>query len=100
MEKNAAKENKGRKMTGTVVRRSGDKTVAVAVKRVTVHPLYQKRRTETAVYLAHDEKNEAGVGDEVVIAESRPLSARKRWRIAERRAGSAPVADVIDEIEA
>lgn len=70
-------------LEGEVVSRSGDKTVAVAVARVEVHPIYRKRRTRTKKYLAHDEKNEAAVGQKVLIEECRPLSARKRWRVVE-----------------
>jgi len=73
-------------MTGEVVRRSGDKTVAVAVARVERHPLYRKRRTLTTTHLAHDPQNEVQVGDIVKIEESRPLSARKRWVVIERTA--------------
>ena len=72
-----------RTMSGIVVRRSGDKTVAVEISRVVVHPLYQKRHTSITKYLAHDEKNEVKVEDKVVISESRPLSARKRWVVIE-----------------
>jgi small subunit ribosomal protein S17 len=68
-----------RTMSGVVVKRSGDKTVSVEVSRVVVHPLYHKRHVSLKKYLAHDEKNEVEVGDKVVISESRPLSARKRW---------------------
>lgn len=80
--KDTKKENtlaQRRTMTGEVVRRSGDKTVSVEVSRVVVHPMYHKRHVSLKKYLAHDEKNEYKVGDKVVISESRPLSARKRW---------------------
>lgn len=70
-----------RTLTGVVVKRSGDKTVAVTVTRVEVHKLYHKRRTRTKKYLAHDPNNASQVGDTVTIQESRPLSARKRWVI-------------------
>ena len=73
------KTTKKRTLTGTVVKKSGDKTIAVETSRVVVHPLYGKRRTVTKKYLAHDEKNEAEVGSQVVIEESRPRSSRKRW---------------------
>ncbi len=76
---NQPKQTKRRVLNGTVVRRSGDKTVAVEVTAVSVHPVYRKRRVERKVYLAHDEKNEKNVGDKVMIQEARPLSARKRW---------------------
>lgn len=70
-----------RLLKGEVVRRSGDKTVAVMVRRVKMHPLYHKRSTVTNVYLAHDPHNQAQVGDKVLIREHRPLSARKRWLV-------------------
>ena len=70
-----------KEMTGHVIRRSGDKTVAVAVARVVKHPLYQKRQVRNKTYLVHDPNNTATVGDTVVIRETRPLSARKHWII-------------------
>jgi small subunit ribosomal protein S17 len=72
---------KYKEMTGTVLRRSGDKTVAVVVTRVERHPVYEKRRTRKKTYLTHDPNNTAQVGDEVIIRATRPLSARKRWVI-------------------
>jgi small subunit ribosomal protein S17 len=56
-----------------------DKTVKVAIERQIRDPLYGKTSRRTSTFLAHDEKNEARVGDRVAIAESRPLSRRKRW---------------------
>lgn len=70
-----------KEMTGQVIRRSGDKTVAVRVARVKQHPLYQKRQIRNKTYLAHDPANAAQVGDTVVIRATRPLSARKRFTI-------------------
>jgi len=66
---------------GQVIRRSGDKTVAVSVSRVVKHPLYQKRQVRTKTYLVHDPNNAAQVGDAVTIRATRPLSAKKRWII-------------------
>lgn len=66
---------------GTVVKKSGDKTISVLVERRHAHPVYGKQITDTKKYHVHDEKNEAGVGDIVAIAETRPLSATKRWRL-------------------
>ncbi len=68
-----------RELEGVVVRKSGTKTVAVEVVRVIAHALYGKRIKRTKRYLAHDEADTVAVGDTVVIRESRPLSARKRW---------------------
>jgi small subunit ribosomal protein S17 len=66
-------------VTGVVVSDKMDKTVKVAIERQIRDPLYGKTSKWTSTFLAHDEKNEAKVGDKVSIVESRPLSARKRW---------------------
>ena len=66
-------------VTGVVVSDKMNKTVKVAIERQVRDPLYGKTQKRTSTFLAHDEKNEAKVGDTVAIAESRPLSARKRW---------------------
>jgi small subunit ribosomal protein S17 len=66
-------------VTGRVVSDGMDKTVVVAVDRWVLHPLYGKGLRRTARFMAHDEHNEAKRGDTVAIAESRPLSRRKRW---------------------
>ena len=68
---------------GVVKRRSGDKPVVVEVERRERHPLYSKEVRHFHKFHAHDEKNEAKVGDVVVIQECRPLSRQKRWRIVE-----------------
>jgi small subunit ribosomal protein S17 len=66
-------------LTGTVVSDKMDKTVVVAVERQVRHGVYGKTQRKTSKFVAHNEHNEAKVGDRVDIAESRPLSARKRW---------------------
>jgi small subunit ribosomal protein S17 len=74
-------------VTGVVVSDKMNKTVKVAIERQVRDALYGKTQRRTSTFLAHDEKNEAKVGDTVVITESRPLSKRKRWalvRIVER----------------
>jgi small subunit ribosomal protein S17 len=68
---------------GAVVSDKSDKTVTVMIKRRVAHPFYGKRMTRTKKYHAHDEKNEYQVGDLVRIAETRPLSKTKRWRVIE-----------------
>lgn len=68
-------------MAGIVVRRSGDKTVAVEVSRTKQHPLYRKSMTSTTRYLAHDPANKAVVGQRVTMQATRPLSRHKRWVI-------------------
>lgn len=77
--KPTAAPRKRRVMSGVVVKRSGDKTVAVAISRTVVHPLYQKRAVRVKKYLVHDPENKANVGDRVTIQETRPLSRSKRW---------------------
>lgn len=72
-----------RKITGTVVSDKMDKTIVVAVERLTTHPLYKKQYKQTSKYSAHDENNVCKVGDEVVIVESRPLSATKHFVVSE-----------------
>jgi small subunit ribosomal protein S17 len=66
-------------LTGRVVSDKMDKTVVVAVERQVRHDVYGKSQRKTSKFLAHNEKNEAKTGDTVTIAESRPLSRRKRW---------------------
>jgi small subunit ribosomal protein S17 len=66
-------------VTGVVVSDKMQKTVKVAIERQVRDPLYGKTSRKTSTFLAHDEKNEAKVGDTVAITETRPLSARKRW---------------------
>jgi small subunit ribosomal protein S17 len=56
-----------------------DKSVVVAVERQVRHGVYGKQQRLTSRFMAHDEKNEAGVGDRVALVSSRPLSRRKRW---------------------
>jgi small subunit ribosomal protein S17 len=66
-------------VTGKVVSDKMEKTVVVAVERQVRHGLYGKSQKKTSKFVAHNEGNEAKVGDTVAIAESRPLSRRKRW---------------------
>lgn len=68
---------------GTVVSTKMDKTVIVAVERRVAHELYGKQVARTKKYYAHDEENAVREGDVVRIAETRPLSKLKRWRIVE-----------------
>lgn len=70
-------------MTGIVVSDKMDKTVVVSVATAAKHGAYGKTIKVTKKYKAHDEKNECGVGDKVMIEESRPLSKEKRWAVAE-----------------
>jgi small subunit ribosomal protein S17 len=68
---------------GRVVSDKMDKTIVVSVERLARHPLYKRVIRLTTKFKAHDELNEAHVGDTVLIEESRPLSATKRWRLVE-----------------
>lgn len=69
--------------TGRVVSNRMDKSITVAVDRQIKHPIYGKFITKTTKYMAHDENNDANIGDLVEIMETRPLSKRKRWRLTE-----------------
>ncbi len=80
MEKTETKTQR-RRLTGTVVSHKMDKTVTVKVDRTVVHPKYGKRYHASTKFLAHSADNSAKAGDMVVIEETRPLSARKRWRV-------------------
>ena len=68
---------------GLVVSDKMDKTIVVEVEDRVKHPLYGKVMRRTSKLKAHDEQNTAGIGDLVVIAETRPLSATKNWRLVE-----------------
>ena len=70
-------------VTGVVVSDKMDKTVKVAIERQIRDPLYGKTQRRTSTFLAHDEKNEAKVGDRVSIVEARPMSRRKRWVVTQ-----------------
>lgn len=66
---------------GTVSSDKNDKTIVVTVQTRKTHPLYRKQYTVSRKFMAHDEKNEAQVGDKVAIVETKPLSARKRYTL-------------------
>lgn len=68
-------------LIGIVSSNKGDKTIIVTVTTRKTHPLYKKQYTFSKKFMAHDEANEAQVGDKVVISETRPLSARKRFKL-------------------
>ncbi|MGA7615420.1 MAG: 30S ribosomal protein S17 [Thermoanaerobaculia bacterium] len=79
------KESGTRRVTkvGVVVSNKMEKTVVVAVENLVLHGMYRKYIKRTAKFLAHCENNDCNVGDRVVIEETRPLSKRKRWNVAE-----------------
>jgi small subunit ribosomal protein S17 len=77
-ERNLRKER-----TGKVTSNKMNKTIVVAVERKIKDPLYGRVVKRTSKFMAHDEKGEAKAGDTVVIAETRPLSKQKRWRLTQ-----------------
>ena len=81
----AVTATRGRRKTreGLVVSDKMDKTVVVAVEDRVKHPLYGKVIRRTSKLKAHDENNACGIGDRVLLMETRPLSATKRWRVVE-----------------
>jgi small subunit ribosomal protein S17 len=87
---------------GRVVSDKMEKTIVVSVERLSRHPLYKRVIRLTTKFKAHDERNEARVGDTVRIQEARPLSATKRWRLVEivQRAGEGATEAVVSEEEA
>ena len=76
-------EKKRKTRFGRVVSDKMDKTVVVAVETPKRHPLYKKVVRKVTKFKAHDKNNECRLGDMVRIVETRPLSAQKRWRVAE-----------------
>ena len=68
---------------GKVVSDKMDKTVVVSIQDNVKHPLYKKIIKRTVKFKAHDEKNECGIGDRVMIMETRPISKDKNWRVVE-----------------
>ncbi|MGE5480805.1 MAG: 30S ribosomal protein S17 [Chloroflexota bacterium] len=78
-----SKRSNKRVLQGVVKSNKTDKTIVVSIVRQVAHPLYKKYYKSTKNVMAHDEANECKIGDTVKIEESRPLSARKRWRLAE-----------------
>ena len=74
-------ENTARTVEGKVIGSKADKTISVMVERRVKHPLYGKFIRKSTKFLAHDETNECGEGDTVLIEECRPLSKNKSWRL-------------------
>ncbi|MBR7064780.1 MAG: 30S ribosomal protein S17 [Treponema sp.] len=86
MENNAVQETKkvaARSFVGLVTSDKMEKTIVVTVSTRKMDRLYKKYVKRTKKYMAHDENNEAHIGDTVSIVEGRPLSAHKRWRLVE-----------------
>ena len=78
-----SERNLRKTQVGLVTSYKMDKTVVVSIKDRVQHPLYKKIVNRTVKIKAHDEKNECGVGDRVLVMETRPLSKDKRWRVVE-----------------
>lgn len=78
-ERKSRKEREGIVTSGDKM----DKTIVVTLTYRKPHPVYGKTQIQTKKFYVHDEKNEAGLGDKVRIAETRPMSATKRWRLVE-----------------
>ncbi len=72
-----------RVISGTVIKKAGDKTATVLVERKVLHPRYHKTVKRFKKYLVHDEKNETSVGDVITAIECRPLSKNKAFRLTE-----------------
>lgn len=75
--------NSRKEKIGKVVSNKMQKSITVLVERKVKHPMYGKFMTKSKKFMAHDEENTAGIGDTVRIAETRPLSKNKRWRLVE-----------------
>ena len=89
-------------LTGIVTSDASDKTITVTVTSRETHPIYGKQYTVSRKYAAHDENNEAGKGDKVVIVETRPISKRKAFKlqeIVEKSKGSIEVKNDVEEVE-
>ena len=78
---NATARGKSKTREGVVVSDKMDKTVVVMIERFVQHPKYKKHLKRRSKLKAHDEQNRCGIGDRVLIAESRPLSRDKRWAV-------------------
>ncbi|MEO0310438.1 MAG: ribosomal protein [Bacteroidota bacterium] len=81
MENSTINRGLRKEKTGVVTSNKMDKSIVVAVERKVKHPKYGKFIKTTNKFMAHDEKNEAGIGDVVIITETRPLSKNKNWRL-------------------
>lgn len=72
---------KKKEMEAIVISNKMDKTVVVEIRRLVRHPVFKKYHTKKRRYKAHDEKNECGIGDRVLIRETKPISKEKRWAV-------------------
>jgi small subunit ribosomal protein S17 len=83
MEQNIITRGRRKTRIGLVTSNKMEKSITVSVERKVKHPLYGKFLKMTTKFMAHDEKNECGIGDTVKIMETRPLSKNKCWRLVE-----------------
>jgi|TARA_B100000795_G_scaffold22730_1_gene15194 small subunit ribosomal protein S17 len=83
LNKKAVQRNLRKERIGVVTSAAMNKSIVIVVERKIKHPIYGKFIKKSNKFMAHDEKDECGVGDTVRIMETRPLSKSKRWRLAE-----------------
>jgi small subunit ribosomal protein S17 len=83
METTATNRSLRKVRIGKVVSNKMQKSIVVSIERLVPHPIYKKYSKRTTKLMAHDEKNEASIGDVVKIMETRPFSKSKRWRLVE-----------------
>lgn len=88
----------GRTITGLVSSAKPDKSIVVSVQTRKTHPIYKKQYFVTKKIMAHDEKNEAKVGDKVQIVESKPISAKKKFKL-DKIIDNAHIKHVEDSVE-
>jgi len=84
-------DKRTRVVTGKVVSNKMDKTITVLIERREKHPVYGKYMTRSSKIHAHDENNQCGIGDTVTVAESRPISRSKTWKLLEIVESATPV---------
>ena len=87
----SAAEKRARVVTGKVISNKMDKTITVLLERRVKHPVYGKYITRSSKIHAHDENNECGIGDLVTVAETRPISRNKSWKLLEIVESATPV---------
>ena len=95
----ATSRSSRKEQVGYVVSDKMQKTIVVRVDRRVRHPKYEKVLTLASKFYAHDEKNEAKVGDRVRIIETRPLSRQKRWRLVEVIEKGALKANFVEDVQ-
>ncbi len=83
-------------LIGIVVSDKVDKTIVISVQTSKTHPLYRKQYKVSKKFMAHDEKNEAKMGDKVIVSETRPISARKRFNL-EKVLEKAPIRHIEEQ---